>query len=270
MSYQDPLLTIIIPTYNSSATLDATLESIYNQTFKNVEVLIMDGLSTDKTLELVGKFQKYGLNIISFSEADDGIYDAMNKGIVRAKGNWIYFLGSDDTLYENTTLEKFAGLKELSGAEVIYGNVVSPRFGGVYDGQFNYSKLAVKNICHQSIFFNKGIFKKTGTFNLKYKAHADWDHNIKWFYSSKIISVFVPIIFAHYADGGFSSINNDHTFAIDKNIKLLKRGIGKLTFFEMKDICKDALNQAKINKSKKKILLLSPIHFIFKSITVFK
>ena len=101
------LITIIIPTYNCEKTIGDALDSILGQSIKEVEVLIVDGLSTDRTLEIVAQYQTKHANIVLHSEKDEGIYDAMNKGIGLAKGDWLYFMGSDDTLFENTTLEKY-------------------------------------------------------------------------------------------------------------------------------------------------------------------
>ena len=208
-----PLISIIIPTYNSVATLSVALDSIVNQTFKNWEVFIMDGASVDTTLEIATKYQeKFPHKIYMHSEKDSGIYDAMNKGIDLVNGEWLYFMGSDDSLYETTTLEKILKFLKPNNYDVIYGNVTSPRFGGVYDDEFTHSKLINKNICHQAIFLNKVVFKKIGNFNLKYKSHADWDHNIRWFFSTKISKKHANLIIANYADGGYSSLNEDLEF----------------------------------------------------------
>lgn len=95
---------IIIPTYNSSATLGQALNSIIEQSFKDFEILIMDGASSDKTVAIAQKINDPRISI--YSEPDSGVYDAMNKGIARARGEWVYFLGSDDWLINNTVLDK--------------------------------------------------------------------------------------------------------------------------------------------------------------------
>ncbi len=249
MESQSPLISIIIPTFNSGETLDLALGSICNQTFKNVEVLIMDGLSTDNTLKIAENYRDKIASLFIFSEKDFGIYDAMNKGIEKAKGDWLYFLGSDDTLYENTTLEKIASVIALAEVDLIYGNVYSTRFNGIYDGEFNCSKLASKNICHQAIFFNKTIFKKIGKFNLKYKSHADWDHNIRCFYSSKIKKKFIDNIVANYADDGFSSLNFDVIFNKIRPYKCLYLGYNKLNKKTIKKLIKEIFNYK--NRTKK-------------------
>lgn len=239
------LITIIIPTYNCEKTIGSALDSILRQSIKEVEILIVDGLSTDRTLEIVAQYQTNHSNIVVRSEKDEGIYDAMNKGIGLSKGDWLYFMGSDDTLFENTTLEKVASTISLNKADLIYGNVYSTRFNGLYDGEFNCSKLALKNICHQAIFFDKTIFKKIGKFNLKYKAHADWDHNIRCFYSSKIKKKFVDITIANYADGGFSSRNFDEIFAKIRPYKCLYLGYNKLNKEAIKKLIKQILKITK-------------------------
>lgn len=244
-----PKISIIVPTYNSAVNLHMALESIKNQTFKNIEVLIIDGASSDNTLKIAqnyrSKFQFYTV----ISEPDKGIYDAMNKGIRIAKGEWLYFLGSDDSFYEQNTLEELFSHPEIRNNDVIYGNVYSSRFDLPYDGEFSYSKLAKKNICHQSIFFRKNVFKKIGVFNIKYKVWADWDHNIRWFYSSRIKKHYINKIIANYADGGFSSLHMDEFFQRQKNLKLLMHGFIDIPAAQRRDICNLAILQSKKENS---------------------
>src|SRR5688572_7883253 len=99
------LFSIIIPTFNSSLTLRACLDSIAGQTFKNYEVIIMDGLSEDNTIQLANNYRSSLPNLRVISEKDYGIYDAMNKSIKIAKGSWLYFMGSDDFFYDRGVLE---------------------------------------------------------------------------------------------------------------------------------------------------------------------
>ena len=243
-----PFFSIIIPTYNSSSTLDIALSSIVNQTYRNIEVLIIDGMSTDSTLDIARSYQKEFPNIIITSKRDRGIYDAMNKGVKLAKGEWIYFMGSDDSLFDPTTLAQFIKLKGVKTIDAVYGNVYSNRFSGVYDGEFDYLKLTTKNICHQAIFLKRKVFKKIGNFNLKYTGQADWDHNVRWFFSSKISKRYTKLIFANYADGGFSSKKRDDVFWMDKYFLFLKIGRDKLSDSELFKICNVLINFTKENK----------------------
>ena len=257
-----PFITIILPTKNSDGTLEAALQSIYEQTFRNFEILIIDNLSSDRTLEIAATCQNELGKMRIISEKDVGIYDAMNKGITLSQGEWIYFMGSDDILFEKNTLEKVENEID-EDVEVIYGNVFSSRFNGVYDREFSYFKLAHQNICHQAILFRKRVFEKIGNFNLKYKIHSDWDHNIRWFFSSEITCKYINQIIAVYADGGFSSVNFDETFAQDKEILILKRGIGKMSYKELNLLLKSAMYQEKRLGFFKELLLFYPLYLIF-------
>lgn len=216
-----PKITIITPTFNAAANIETVLQNIANQTYKNIEHLIVDGASTDKTTEIVKKYQEKYLHIKLLSERDFGIYDAMNKGIQIASGDWIYFLGSDDRLIDNNVLESISKIISTNNIDVIYGDVYSTRFNGRYNGRFTNKKLLSQNICHQSIFFKKSIFKITGLFNLTYKSQADWDHNFKWFLSPQIKNVYVDIVIAEYADGGYSSMNFDAIFKKERVLNFL-------------------------------------------------
>lgn len=239
---KSPLISIITPTLNSADKIGECLLSVTNQTCKNIEHLILDGLSTDDTLTIVRKFQRENNHIKAVSEKDNGIYDAMNKGIESAAGEWIYFLGSDDRLYNDAVVANIAGIVSQSDCEVIYGNVISPRFIGKHDGEFNASKILYKNICHQAVFIKKTVFDKVGLFNLRYKSHADWDHNMRWLLSPEVKKIFVDEIIAEYGDGGFSSLNYDVLFEKEKVLNFLQYGKkqippgfrAKLLFMEIK------------------------------------
>lgn len=240
-----PVFSIIIPTFNSGSTLSVALDSVFNQTFTDLEVLIMDGLSSDDTIKIVKNYKKKFNNIIIYSEKDEGIYDAMNKGTDLALGEWLCFLGSDDSLYESTTLEQFLNNKQIENNEIVYGNVYSEYFNGSYDGMFTYSKLLNQNICHQAIFFRRSIFSKIGKYNLKYKAYADWHHNINWFFSSKISYTYIDQIIANFTYGGFSATYNDKAFKSDRIFLLISKGIGKLTISELLSSCNNYINYVK-------------------------
>jgi glycosyltransferase involved in cell wall biosynthesis len=218
------LLSIIIPTFNSSLILSRAIESILCQDFKDYEIWVIDGRSTDNTVEIIREYQSGNKKIHFISEPDKGIYDAMNKGIEATNGQWLYFMGSDDTLYDSHVLTAIFGAEKKIDCDVLYGNVYSAHFNGIYDGEFTPEKLYNKNICHQAIFMRRNIFQTTGNFDIRYRAHADWDHNIKWFLNPGIKKKHIDIIVAEYAEGGFSSLNDDQQFVDNKNEVFLKYG----------------------------------------------
>jgi glycosyltransferase involved in cell wall biosynthesis len=121
-----PFFSIIVPTYNSEATLKGCLESVLCQKFTDIEILIIDGMSNDKTLSIAKNYKNPIIRI--YTETDEGIYDAMNKGIKQSQGKWLYFLGSDDELYDNEVLTNIATLiNNNDNPDIIYGNVMVTR-----------------------------------------------------------------------------------------------------------------------------------------------
>lgn len=220
------------------------MDSIICQNFNDYEILIQDGNSTDDTVDIISKIQreyaKYNFTIIV--EKDEGIYDAMNKGVKKAKGEWIYFLGSDDYLYDETVLTKVCRkLKENSFKyQLVYGNVISPAFGGVYGGEFDGATLLDKNICHQSIFYKKAVFDLIGLFNLRYPILADYDYNLRCFFHRKVKVKHVDLIIANFSQGGFSSQRTDEIFVADfpNPASLVKRyAYTKLALGSVKTYC---------------------------------
>lgn len=255
-----PLLSIIIPTYNSSLTIRNTLESIKIQTFTDFEILIIDNCSTDGTLDIVEVFRSTLKNIKVISEPDKGIYDAMNKGITIAKGDWLYFIGSDDRLLNNDVLKNIFN-SNIENYDVIYGNVLSDRLGGQYAGEFTLEKLMSQNICHQAIFFRKTVYKLIGNFETKYLSHADWDHNLRWFLNPKIRVKFVNLDIAEYGDGGFSSRFPDLLFASEKNIRIIKYGLFRLPSKILRELSFDEYNKARLSGNHKRAFVLKIVNF---------
>lgn len=213
---------IIIPTFNSEKVISNAIDSILCQTFNNYEIVIMDGKSADRSIEILNTYCNSKIKITS--EKDRGIYDAMNKAIKVASGEWILFLGSDDTLYSRDVLLNINKLIQTTKYKVIYGNVFIvgdvrwAKDNTVYDGEFSLKKLVKKNICHQSIFYRREILVSR-PFNLNYKTCADYDLNI--YLWSKYKFQYTPTIISKFNAGGQSSTTNDTIFYndFDDNLK---------------------------------------------------
>jgi glycosyltransferase involved in cell wall biosynthesis len=208
------LVSIIIPSFQQASFLRKALRSIEQQTFKDYEVLVVDGLSKDNTSEVVAEFKH--LPIVFRSEPDKGIYDAMNKGVDLSSGTYLYFMGCDDSLASDDTLESIFKKKSVLRHDVIYGDVRFTETGIIYDGQFSILKLMMANICHQAVFVKKSVFDKIGKFNLRYKTYADWEFNMRWFCVPSITKIYIPLIIANYSVNGFSSLAKDDNFFSDK------------------------------------------------------
>lgn len=214
-SMHQPSVSVIIVVYNAERTLKASIDSVLGQSYDNVELVVIDGSSTDNTINIIAS---YGDRIGYFtSEKDKGIYDAMNKGIVAAKGEWLYFLGSDDELKNTTVISDVFENRELGKNEFVYGNIRLRSSNNVLGGSRTYKELIEKNISHQAIFYHKDIFRKTGPYDLKYKVLADYDQNLKIFRDEAIEKLFVPLDICLFNDkGGASNITIDSSFFSDK------------------------------------------------------
>ncbi len=250
-----PLFSIIIPTYNAANVIGNSIASVLEQTFKEVEICVIDAASTDETMSIVQRFDDPRIRIVS--EPDKGIYDAMNKGIRMSKGTWIYLMGSDDRLYNPTVLTTIASeIQKEQPLHVLYANVWNERFNEKYNGVYYDEKLFHDNICHQSIFFHRSVFDTTGLFDLKYKAHADWDHNIKWFFAPQIKKKYSDAIIAYYAAGGFSAQHGDPLFAADKIFNYLKYGYRLSRKSTRHQLWKMELDKAKNQNDMKRVCKL--------------
>lgn len=236
-------VSVIIPTYNCQEHIVNCLQSVIRQDFSAYEIIIKDGGSTDGTIEAIEDIKRNHphVPVMLTSEPDAGIYDAMNKAVSMCSGTWLYFLGSDDYLFNEHVFSKIFSLTDTNDVEMIYGNVIMTKSGKVYTGKFDFEKLLNQNICHQSIFLKKSSFLTHGPFDKRYPAYADWDLNIKLF-KNKLRIKYADIIVAFYNEKGFSSVFYDHMFSetmqkerdiyygnwVNKVVSLIKRAVNKV------------------------------------------
>ena len=206
---RQPLISVIQPVYNAASVLEKSMSSVVSQSYGNVEYIIVDGGSTDGTLELISaNEERIDLWI---SETDGGIYDAMNKGVGLATGRWVYFLGADDVLEDCLCL---MARHLRNDHHIFYGDVFFVKKNKVYDGRFDSRKLMFKNICQQAIFYPRSVFQKY-EFNVRYSMLADYDLNIRCWGDRELKFKYVPILVCTYA-GGESLDRTDNAFWQDK------------------------------------------------------
>lgn len=167
------LITIVTVSYNAVTTIEETILSVLNQTYSNVEYIIIDGGSTDGTVDIIKKYESR----LSYwkSEPDKGIYDAMNKAIDVATGYWINFMNSGDLFSSNTVLD-YIFEHDYEDTDVIYGDRISQySFGKYYHKASDLNKFEKYfPIFHQSTFIKVDIIKKY-KFDLKYRICADYN-----------------------------------------------------------------------------------------------
>lgn len=182
-----PALSIITINLNNRDGLKNTIKSVFSQTFSDLEYIIIDGRSTDGSLELIESKKDYLAYWVS--EKDQGTYDAMNKGIARATGDYIMFLNSGDFLYtENVLSECFALIYE-KGADIYYGDMIIKN-----NGRFQQVKHSPKisllfwrynTINHQSAFYKRKLFSELGLYDLQFRVAADQAFHIKAYVMGK-------------------------------------------------------------------------------------
>lgn len=236
-------LSIIIPTFNSASVLPKALDSIVGQTFTDWEMLIMDGVSTDDTVKIAQSYNDSRIRI--YSEPDKGIYDAMNKGIRKAQGEWLYFLGSDDWLLNKDVLSSLFSM-EIDQYDVVYGDVEANQLDSMHKGEWSMSSIEY-NRCHQAIFYKRKIFKKLGYYDLAYPIWADYDLNLKWFFSTKLKNKYIPIDVAHYSEGGVSSTCSDSALTARYPYIILTRAKNHLCRNEKINLISESLKSIQLS-----------------------
>lgn len=211
-----PAVSVVIPTLNSAGTLARLLQSLEAQTFRDFEVLVSDGASQDATVELARSAAAALPRLRVDSRPDAGVYDAINRGVVLARGQWVIVLGADDWLHAPDTLERAWRTLSRTPADLVYGDVrMMARLAGVeagarYAGALSIEELMTKNICQQAIFYRRRLFDELGNFDLRYRIWADWDFNLRVAFRRRI--EWIDLVIADYAATGMSTRGGDALF----------------------------------------------------------
>ena len=208
------MISIITVAYNNKFGLEETIKSVIGQSYKDFEFIIIDGGSNDGTKELL---ESYSTKIDYWiSEPDKGIYNAMNKGIAKAAGQYLIFMNSGDRFSSPDILEKIA--PHFGNEDIIYGNAYyeledRKKYEYRIPSKITVGSLLKEPICHQSAFFRKELFEKYGLYDEKNKIASDWTfmmdifihHNISQKYINEYISIFEKT--------GISNTNTDLSFS---------------------------------------------------------
>lgn len=232
-------ISVIIACLNAQDTIENALASVFNQTYKDIELIVVDGASNDGTVEVINKYKEKISYFIS--EPDNGVYDAMNKGIKLSPGDFLIFLNADDVFYDNQVLEKVAKvLMENSEIEILFGDVEFISENGqssriqTYENVKSDFSFAFKNICHQCIFYHKDLFEKFGFYSEQFKIYADWDFNIRCItglVKNKAKAVYLPIVISKFKLGGICSNQENRKICKRERNLLLKKYYPKFRFF---------------------------------------
>lgn len=206
-------ISIITITYNSAATIEETLLSVINQTYQDIEYIIVDGKSSDDTLKIIEKHKDKISKVIS--ETDKGLYDALNKGIDMATGDVIGILHSDDFYIDNQVIEKYAKTFLNNNSDSVYSDLY-------YVDKINTDKIIRKWKSgdysdtsfingwmppHPTFFVKREVYKKLGKFNTDFKSAADYELMLRFIKKNKISVCYLPEYTVKMRVGGKSNVS---------------------------------------------------------------
>lgn len=205
-----PVITIITSTYNAAEHLPHAIQGIREQTFGNIEWIVVDGASTDRTLDILRQNE----DVIDYwvSEPDKGIYDAWNKGVRHATGDWILFLGADDFLWKPDVLQEMAGVLDAAypAYRVVYGRValVNQAGEGIYFPGEAWERVrnrfrSVMCLPHTALFHHRDLFRAHGEFDTSFRISGDYEFLLRELIQRD--ALFVDRIIAGMSLGGISS-----------------------------------------------------------------
>lgn len=219
-------ISIITVVWNNDKTIKKAIESVLNQSYKEIEYIIVDGQSSDKTVNIINS---YGEKISKFiSEPDNGLYDAMNKGITLATGDVIGILNSDDFYENNSIIQNIIDEFQSRKVDIIYGDVVyvNPdnleKIVRYYDSsKFNPLKFAYGWMpAHPSVFVKRHIYEKYGLFRTDLKIASDFDILARLIYVNNVSYGYINKVVVRMRTGGISSSFSNIFLIIKEQLKV--------------------------------------------------
>lgn len=231
MTESTPIFSIITVTFNAESTIEATMRSVKQQTYRNFEHILIDGASKDNTLYIINKYKDDNTKVIS--EPDKGLYDAMNKGIRLASGTYLCFLNAGDTFHEQDTLEKMVNGAELSDndklPDILYGQTA------IVDAERHFLRMRHHTapevltwksfqqgmlVCHQAFFVKRTL---ADPYDLQYKYSSDYDWCIRMMKKADVISN-THLILIDYLDEGMTT--RHHRASLIERLRIMAKHYG--------------------------------------------
>lgn len=265
------LVSVITINFNNKIGLNKTIESVLNQSFKNFEFIIIDGASTDGSVDIINQYKSHINHCVS--ELDKGIYDAQNKGILLAKGQFCLFLNSGDTFSGENVLEQFANEPFLENFNLFYGQsnlinengkieILSPPAN--ISQQFWYRNT----LNHQAVFFKKSLFDTLGLFDLNLKLAADFEFLLRAYSFEKQSFKALNFIVCNYDNTGISAQKKNYETVIKERNIALKKHFEKAELSKMKSAFLQSLTTKNrflfiISENESLKTLFKPIFYLY-------
>jgi glycosyltransferase involved in cell wall biosynthesis len=220
----NPVITVITVSHNSAATISGTIDSVMCQTYPHIEYIVIDGASTDGTIEIV---KSYGSKISKFlTEPDSGIYDAINKGIAISSGNIVGIVNSDDIFYDRQVIAKVAVTFMENDIDAVYGDAIfiSPEntsrivryysSGAFRPGRFRFGFMPA----HPSFYVKRIFFEKLGYYKTDYKIAADFELLLRFICVNNLRCKYIEMPFVSMRRGGVSNKSLKSNITLNREI----------------------------------------------------
>ncbi len=207
-----PKVSIVTVCYNSASTIEDTIKSVLSQTYTNIEYIIVDGKSSDNTLDIVSNYKTNIAKVVS--EKDNGLYDAINKGINLSTGEIVAILNSDDFYQDEQVIEDIVKLFEKEQLDACYADLVyvdkldTQKVTRLWKSGYYKKGMFFKGWMppHPTFFVQKAIYEKFGTFNLTLKSAADYEIMLRFIHKHNIKLGYLPRVIVRMREGGISNI----------------------------------------------------------------
>ncbi len=218
----EPKITIITINFNNAQGLEKTLKSVADQTYKNIQYVVVDGASTDGSRDVIEKFMKY--IDIAIIEPDSGIYNAMNKGIKQASGDYLLFLNSGDWLLSDTVIEQVNSYR--LDQDIVYGDMIfrnnQKEWAWNLPATLTFETFYTSTIPHPSSFIKRDLFNMVGLYDESLKIVSDWKFFILAVTKFNCSYKHIDCIISSYDFNGISSLpENLPAISAERNAVLL-------------------------------------------------
>lgn len=243
MSLQVSLITAV---FNRAKTLGEALRSIHNQTWQNIEHIVIDGGSTDGTLAVLDQHRDRIAQMVS--EPDQGVYDALNKGIRKASGDVVGFMHADDQFASPHAVSHIASAFEDPAVEAVYGDLAYVKQGDVSKvvrywraGRYQRDQLAHGWMPpHPTFYVRREVYSRLGVFDTRYRISADYDNMLRLLWGGSVRASYIPEVLVRMRTGGISngSLSNVLLKSREDYAAMRKHGIGGLHALLLKNVTK--------------------------------